>query len=225
MGPGRFAFANEILSVRPENDVIQDFRHHTDPERPRKDVWCPYSKFEKSENLDFFMPDNQLKEYFERHLEEILYALSEETGLKSVEPRFIRDGYLKIFAILLRIKREAWITYFLNFPSLNDNKLPFESKPDDFPAATEDDRFFWTSFNRCQWIFCAPEIRYKPRCKWNTQIVLPIIFKERIGSGSSAETYKIRIHPEYNHLQRFDTVCLNSRLSIPELSELPGSWR
>ena len=214
MGSRRSAFANEMRSLRPENDVIQDFRRHTDPARPRKDVWCPNSSFEKSDDLDFFLPENQLKEYFDRHLEEILYAVSEDSGLRLVEPRLVRDGYLKIFAILLRIKREAWINYFLDFPSLNDSKLPFEDKPYDFPAVTEDDRFFWTSFNKWQWIFCPPEIRYKPSCKWNSQIVLPIIFKQRIGSGSSVDTYKIRIHPDYNHLRRLGMVRFNSRLSF-----------
>ncbi|KAL9095882.1 MAG: hypothetical protein Q9165_001879 [Trypethelium subeluteriae] len=194
-----------MVPTEPENVVIEDFRRHTNPDRPKKNIWCPNSDFEKSEDLDFFVPENQLEEYFDRHLEEILSALSEDIGIRFVEPRLIRDGYLKIFAILLRIKREAWIQYFLNFPSLNDSKLPFEVKPHDFPVLTEDDRFFWTSFNKCQWIFCAPEIKYKPRCKWNTQIILPIIFKEKIASGRSADTYKIRIHPDYNRLHRDDT--------------------
>ncbi|KAL9079836.1 MAG: hypothetical protein Q9157_001292 [Trypethelium eluteriae] len=202
-----------MAPTESENIVIEDFRRHTDPERPRKDVWCPNSNFEKSDELDFFVPKNQLKEYFDRHLEEILSALSEDIGIRFVEPRLIRDGYLKIFAILLRIRREAWIQYFLNFPSLNDNKLPFEVKPHDFPVVTEDDRFFWTSFNKCQWMFCAPEVRYTPRCKWNTQIVLPIIFKERIASGRSADTYKIRIHPDYNHLHRNNMVRLKEILA------------
>ncbi|KAI9695281.1 MAG: hypothetical protein M1820_008743 [Bogoriella megaspora] len=188
--------------ARIENDIIEDFRQYTDPQRPRRDIWCPDSDFEKSEELDFFVPEVQLRKYFERHLDEILSTLSEETGLRFVEPRLILDGYIKIFATLLRINREAWINYFLNLPSLSDNKLPFEGRPHDFPAVEEEDRFFWTSFNKCQWIFCAPELKYKPRCKWNTQTVLPIIFKERIGSGSHADTFKIRIHPDYNHLRK-----------------------
>ena len=196
-------------SVRSDNDIFQDFLRFSDPERPKKDVWFPNPDDERwreeccdehSKDLDFFVPESQLREYFSRNLNEILCAVSEETGTRPVESRLVRNGYLKIFAILLRINRGNFIRYFVKYDTLNDNKLPFERKPHDFPPETVDDPTFWTNFNDCQWMFCAPEIRYMSGFKWGERRVLPIVFKKPIGSGGSADTFMIRIHPDYNFL-------------------------
>ncbi|KAL9083192.1 MAG: hypothetical protein Q9165_008635 [Trypethelium subeluteriae] len=195
-----------IYNPTSTDPVIQDFLLFTSPNQSKEDAWFSDQQIEEKisahvDDLGFFLPEQKLYAYFDEKLHDIIDALHQENEHDSFEASSIRKGYLKIFAILLRIERSQAISYFLRYETLADIKLPFQDKPDGFPEETGHDTTFWAEFNESQWIFCAPKLVYKPEAKWHPRQPLPIISRERLDRGSTAETFKIRVHPDYNYLR------------------------
>lgn len=151
-----------------------------------------------------FCPESDLKEYFSDHdrLEELLRCVLPSTGPVPVQRKPIKTQYTKVFAILLHINRGNFIKHFVIHNSLSDEKLPFDTRPENFPPNLEDiDTSFFQDFYERQWMFCAPTLSYERFKDWQARTILPIISKESLGTGGSSETYKIELQSTYNRLE------------------------
>jgi hypothetical protein len=148
-----------------------------------------------------FLPETDLQEYFadDDQLLGILKLIFENPTTLPIRLRSIRSRYTKVFAILLCVDRGDYIPHFEHYDSLSDEKLPFDQPPDHFPSEITAPSFF-KDFQERQWRFCAPRLNFGRSKFWQPARVLPITSKEPLGTGGSATTFKIVVHPEYNEL-------------------------
>ena len=150
-----------------------------------------------------FLPNPKLDDYLRhpRNLQKLLEAVFPNTELL-VDPNVISKDYAKVFLILLLINHARYITHFVQYDSLSDLRLPFETRPSGFPRPTPEDPDFFDSFHRLQWQFCAPILHDSLNRRFEAEeVVLPIIRKDVLGAGGSATTYKIQLHPAYDRLK------------------------
>ncbi|KAH0539072.1 hypothetical protein FGG08_004370 [Glutinoglossum americanum] len=158
-----------------------------------------------------FMPSMRLTGYLNDsiRLRRILEALFGNSDLPT-SPEEIQGKYEKIFGILLRIGRGRYITHFVEY-QLRDEKLPFDNRPTHFPTESGDDHFF-EDFCDQQWIFCPPTFqRGEVNVHYDSKRILPIIYKEELCGGSSANVYKIILHKSYDRLSRSEQSPANAK--------------
>ena len=147
-----------------------------------------------------FVPQSNLEDYFRRprHLENLLDAVLNSRERHAVDPNYVREHYLQSFATLLCIGEGGMIHHFQQYNSLRDQKLPYHTKPDDFPVTTPDK---FDEFKRQQWQFCASKLEYGMNDRFKEEDILPITRKEKIGEGGSAIIYKVVVDQSYNALR------------------------
>ena len=167
-----------------------------------------------------FIPCANLEEYFRRYgrLEGLLDAVLDSSERPEVEPDYVRKHYLQSFAILLCIGEGRLIHHFQQYISLRDQKLPYHTRPDDFPITTPDKFEF---FKQEQWQFCASKLEYNMNGRFKEEDILPITYKDPIGEGGSAIIYKIVIEENYNSLRpsgHVIPVCSTSLSGHPKTS-------
>ncbi|KAL9082442.1 MAG: hypothetical protein Q9165_008894 [Trypethelium subeluteriae] len=150
----------------------------------------------------FFVPAQALEQFFTPdRLKKILKALFEAKPPAShVSPDTIRNNYLKALAILLKIGDGRYIEWFVHYPNLRDQNLPFFDRPQNFPITTGSGPDLFRRFTESQWSFCAPIIKYDIDTRWEPDRILPILCKEKKGEGASGATYRIELHPTHNEL-------------------------
>ncbi|KAL9034688.1 MAG: hypothetical protein Q9214_006932, partial [Letrouitia sp. 1 TL-2023] len=73
---------------------------------------------------------------------DVLFTGSDQQ--KRPTAKFVYDDYLRPFTVLLCIGCGPMIYYFIKHNSLEDRKLPFYDRPDDFPTSTRID--IWEEF-------------------------------------------------------------------------------
>jgi hypothetical protein len=200
--------------AEPNHSVIRDFFEWV---RQARD----YAVLDPSgQERRAFISIQKVEAHFEylhrQNLIEILHALFPEDPLLYAEN--IVPRYTAIFCILLHINKGRYILEFTKHASLRDTALPFDpvNRPSKFPLSAEDPDFF-SRFCNEQWKWCAPIFhRYMLNEHFEAKIVLPIIFKEKLGDGGSATIYKIRIHNLFNDLLSDDlkTVSLSTHDKI-----------
>lgn len=154
-------------------------------------------------NLDTecsFIPRSKLEEFFKKHhqIENLLDAVLNSRDRPAVDPSYVQEHYLQSFATLLCIGEGNMIHYFQQYSSLRDQKLPYRTRPDEFPVTTPDK---FEDFKNAQWQFCAPKLEYGMSNRFKEEDILPIIRKEQIGEGGSAIIYKIVVDESYNWLR------------------------
>ena len=149
-----------------------------------------------------FIPDPEIEAYFEtvRPIQKLLAALFPYDP-PQLDPETIRNKYIKVFLILILTSNGRFIASFLRHDSLSDQYLPFKSRPNHFPPSTADLNFF-TSFYRRQWEFCARIFEHAIHQQLDEDLILPIIYKEKLGGGGSAVVHQIKLHPAYDKLSR-----------------------
>jgi hypothetical protein len=154
-----------------------------------------------SEPNTSFMPSTVLESYFKdtRRLKKILEALF-ETRDPPVFPEAIQGNYDKVLGILLCIGKGEFIRTFVEYPTLCDEKLPFDDRPRNFPTEGSDEHFF-DSFYRKQWMFCPPVFQRGKNVRHDSNCILPIVSKKELSGGASAIVYKIALHESYNRLR------------------------
>lgn len=183
---------------QPDHDqVLQDLlRWLASPE-----VNCEEAGEGNVDNARTFVPFPSLADFFNkpRRVQRLLEALfSQRDPADLPDCDTIRSEYLKIFSILLLIGRGQFIKHVVLY-DLGDRYLPFLNQPRNFPVSTGYPNF-WDLFHRQQWRFCAPELRPQSDRYFDKDYILPIIQKQRIGSGGNAIVYKIAVHEAYNKL-------------------------
>jgi len=162
-----------------------------------------------------FIPWRSLDTYLERphRTLDLLGALFPGVELP-VSHEYVRQKYSKIFCILLLIGEGQFIEPFVKHDSLCDQRLPFDSRPPQFPIVAGDPQFFNRFFEQ-QWMLCART--FGPNdidVRLEKERVLPIICKERLAGGGSATTFKVTLHEDYNHL-RNDSYAESVMLYVP----------
>lgn len=151
---------------------------------------------------DPFMPLSKLERYLKEgnRTERLLRALF-VTDKPPIKPEEVWRNCMSVFSILLLIGRGTFILYFVQQDQLWDVKLPFSSRPSRFPLAADDYGFFESFFQK-QWRFSAHTFRQHVfKAQLEKERVLPIVDKQLLGDGSSALTYKIKLHPDYDKLR------------------------
>ena len=147
-----------------------------------------------------FIPLSAVEEYFGAHnrVEGLLASLFDNAEIRIISPQVIRKDYQRTLAILLLIGKGSMIRLFVQYQSLQDYRLPFRSRPADFPASSDPTVF--ERFYKEQWQFCATDLKYDMNLRLHKEDILPIIHKEEIGHGGSAVIFKITVHEAYNKL-------------------------
>ena len=147
-----------------------------------------------------FIPYAAVEEYLGApgKVEKLLNALFGSPGDHAISPQYIREHYMRPFAILLSIGQGSMIQHWTRYPSLQDHRLPYLGKPEEFPTSTPDD--FFELFKSHQWQFCPAKLAYNMNARLSTEEILPITHKEEIGRGGSAVIYKIVVFDGYNDL-------------------------
>ena len=148
-----------------------------------------------------FVPSSKVQAYFEDvvNIEKILAALYATSELP-VDAGEIKRKYAKVFCILLLIGRGCYIVSFVQHFELSDSHLPFYERPGRFPRSSSTAPDFFEAFRDQQWEFCTPDFEENMYKRFEAKEILPIVHKEELAGGGSANTYKIRLHKEYNLL-------------------------
>ena len=146
--------------------------------------------------LNHFVPLSAVTVYLEasQRVENILAALS----VRNVDAQYVREHYFRPLAILLLIGQGHLIEYFVQYRSLMDHRLPFWTRPEDFPHSSDPNLF--DHFHTEQWQFCVADLEYNMDVSLHKEEILPITHKEEIGSGGNAKVFKIVVDNEYNKL-------------------------
>lgn len=153
-----------------------------------------------------FIPQDELEDHLTAGR---LQALMESVCHKRFTPREVTAAQtrLRIFSILLIIDKGHLIQHCIKVRALSDDRLPFESAPSSFSPDT------FKRFNEEQWAFCAHEFQ-ESDC--DVQIldgtILPISGLETKGTGRTATTSLIHIHPYY-------CFCATTRAVDDEVSQ------
>lgn len=152
------------------------------------------------ETICHFVPRSKLEKYFKRprQVENLLDAVLSSHERPAVDPNYVREHYLQSFATLLCIGEGHLINHFQQYNSLRDQKLPFRTRPDDFPFTTPSK---FDDFKNAQWQFCVPKLESGMNDRFKTEDILPITRKDKIGEGGSAIIYKIVVAEDYNSLR------------------------
>ncbi|KAL1635093.1 hypothetical protein SLS56_001845 [Neofusicoccum ribis] len=149
---------------------------------------------------NYFIPFPKVSGFFKdsRQYRKILDALWPDTDIP-IHPESVAQDYTTVFCILLCINKGHYIEKFARDDDLSDRKLPFTAMPSTFPISTPDEDFFGDFF-RAQWHFCAPALKYRMERRFGPNHILPIVHKQPLGSGGSAQTFQIIVASAYDQL-------------------------
>ena len=147
-----------------------------------------------------YIPPFAVKEYLgaNQRVEDLLTSLFGKEASRMLDAEVIRKHYVRTLAILLDIGEGRMIKHFVQYLSLQDHRLPYRSRPEDFPFSA-DPKFFERFYNQ-QWQFCAADLEYNMNLHLHKEEILPIIHKDEIGHGGNAVIFKIVVDEEYNKL-------------------------
>ena len=160
-----------------------------------------------------FIPYSAVQEYLgaSQRVEGLLGAVRAE----KVDAQYVREHYLRTLAILILIGQGSMINHFVRYSSLMDKRLPFRTRPEDFPHSY--DAKFFDNFHGKQWQFCVTDLEYNMDLHLHKEEILPIIEKEEIGRGGNATVFKIVVASEYNKLVPHRLKTPVRRLSLDHL--------
>ena len=147
-----------------------------------------------------YIPKSKLESYFHRRgmIDKLLDAVLDRPHRVEVSGDYVKAHYPRTFAILLCIGQGSSIYYFQQHNSLRDPKLPYRTRPSDFPVLQTD---IFEDFRKEQWQFCVSPLEYNMNEHFDEDDILPITRKEKIGKGGSATVYQIVVDEEYNLLR------------------------
>lgn len=147
-----------------------------------------------------FIPPSAVKAYLgaDRRVECLLTSLFGKEAPRTIDADVVREHYVRPLVILLLIGEGPMIKHFVQYRSLQDHRLPYRSRPEDFPFSSDPN--FFKRFHDHQWQFCAAGLEYNMNLHLHKEEILPITRKEEIGHGGNAIIYKINVDGEYNKL-------------------------
>jgi len=144
-----------------------------------------------------FILIHELKSYLNKdRLRKLLFYVQQTCSNEQV----IRDNYVVVFAVLLKIGKGAYIKHFTSEDSLVDDRLPFTTSN----GWTKDSSYFFEDFYEAQWQFCAKRLE-RGRLNDNRvpkEIVMPFKKMDVLKKGPDSTVFRVEIFPEYNYLNR-----------------------
>ena len=186
----------------PFNEAIEEFQTFVSqrcqqgsfgalPEQPETDCAPPR-----------YLPDPDREEFFRdvERLKRLLDVVLRPEDRHRVRLDAVRQSYTRVFSTLLCIGRGAAIIFFVNRPGFTDEHLPFTNR-NSFPNTFSDETFF-DDFCKQQWMFCAPKLDFQEWWQWESERILPVVYREELGRGGSAKTFLLKVHPGHNNLHR-----------------------
>ena len=189
------AVASPLMAeLQPENSpTIQDFLH-----------WlCSSDTHRKGCGNTIgvkYIPQAALVEKLTRErTEALLNDLFRDVDQPVPDADDVMGNYLRPFAILLAAGFGRMISHFVEHLSLRDQYLPFRVESNDFPKSTRRD--LYKAFCEKQWQFCPVKLEYNMKPRLDSSYILPVVHKDKIGDGGSANLYKIVIDEGYNSLK------------------------
>lgn len=181
---------------QPENSAaIQDFLHWKDDPKIHKQG---YDGRHNTVGTRYISQAALFKKLTRETIQELLDELFRDVEQQAPDAEIIMRNYLRPFAILLSAGSGRMISYFVEEPSLRDDSLPFAIESKDFPKSTR--RNLYKAFCKEQWQFCPLKLEYIRGYRLESNYILPIVHKEKIGEGGSANLYKIIVDEGYNFL-------------------------
>ena len=177
-----------------------------------------------------FMPIDQIQAYFSRNKELELRSIIKELSFQTdLYPKDILRRYTAVFCTLLHCGHGEYIELLRHKPSLSDSYLPFSVKnpPPGFPHGPEE-KSLLAKFCREQWRFCAAVMEDSDSDKhYEEEQVLPIVYRERLAGGATANLWKIELHPTYNKIdpEAMSPVSLDSGSSFYKANTDSNSHR
>lgn len=151
-------------------------------------------------------------------VQELLDALFGDRDEHPPDAGRVTKFFLRTFAILIRIGFGRMILYFIK-QQLNDARLPYHSKPTNFPSSSNQLDLF-SEFYKEQWGFSAQLMEYDMGYQLEQNTILPITNMEMIyAEGGSAMMYLIEIDEDYNAIRPPDDEDLVSQainMSVPK---------
>ena len=147
-----------------------------------------------------FIPFSTVRQYLGSpgRVEALLKSIFPNETDVTIDANVIRQHYLRTLAILVLLWKGPLIQHFVQYRNLNDDHLPYHSRPDDFPDSS--DPAFFEHFSKKQWQFCAIDLEYNMHVRLHEEEILPIFRKKKIGQGGNAVIYRVDVHEEYNSL-------------------------
>lgn len=206
------AVASPLMAeLQPENyPAIQDFLHwKDDPEIHKKGCGGPANTV----GTRYISKASLIKKLTKEKIEALLHELFRDVEQPAPDAEIVMRYYLRPFAILLCADFGRMISYFVEYLSLRDHLLPFAVESRDFPKSTRRD--LYQAFCKEQWQFCPVELDKNMDYVMDSDYIIPITYKEKIGDGGSAQIYKIKIDEAYNSLQSSQSIDAVTPLSRP----------
>ena len=147
-----------------------------------------------------FIAPSVVKEYLGagRRVEELLVSIFGKEASNIIDANAIRNHYGRTLAILLLIGEGGMIKHFVRHTGLRDHRLPYRSRPPNFPLSI--DTSFFDRFFKEQWQFCPAVLEYNMDLDFSGEDIIPLVEKTPIGHGGNAVIYKIKIDGEHNKL-------------------------
>lgn len=156
-----------------------------------------------------FLSLTAVRQYFEEneYIRRILHEVLSRDGLpvRPIDFKIILNNYIRILCILIEIGKERNLELFMSH-GVNDLLLPLY--PDRLSILTSNPNLNRAFFD-CQWKYCVPEFNARlANTTFDKDRILPIVSKEKIGEGSTATIYQIKLHPLYDKFEPPVTVGL-----------------
>jgi len=166
---------------------------------------------------DYYYPYDSLRRYFEDapRLKNILKALLPPAYFPFDE-RLLRRDYIKVFSILLGLKRGDAIVDFVGNDNFSDQHLPFND-PVAFAELTRDKGLF-NEFSEYQWRFCTPKLEGFDK-RWEPRRILPFEVLQELGRGVN-RTYLVKVDRAYNELRNESESELKVSKHLPLLNQI-----
>ncbi|KAF2852755.1 hypothetical protein T440DRAFT_17282 [Plenodomus tracheiphilus IPT5] len=143
----------------------------------------------------FFIPRPVLRDYLTLTRIRLLLKFR---GVVEDIAQVVRDQYIAVFGILLRMGKWEHIIYFLRSDRFADNRLPFYECESWRPSC----RNYYQDFIKAQWEFCAQGL--KDGGLYDNELlddqVMPITSMRSLKAGPDTLVDIVRVHRDYNYL-------------------------
>lgn len=165
--------------------------------------------------LAYFAPESEIRKYFATHGESFRRIIAAAGGEEErIHFDDVQERYTIILTILLSIGYVRHLKNFVDYDELRDERLPFYTKPYNFPVTTDSPDEFWDKFYEEQWKFCPRPFEVRNEARIDPKQILPILEKQQIGQyNPPCKIQKVVLHADYDKLRvnsNGNQVCLIS---------------
>lgn len=178
------------------NPAVQALLHHIETSTTS----CTVFEEAGAEPPVPFVSQVAIQTYFQDNSAQITKVIQAACGTNTaVTAKWVTQRCPISFCILISLGYGDYIRHFLDNAGLWDVKLPFGSRPDDFPRVPGNPDFF-NIFREAQWRFFPVTISRTPSVKFPKELPLPLVERKRLRkeNGITANLYRVTIHRDYD---------------------------